>query len=120
VLVRCTSLLAGTLVIWSGGSPEPLGREALGRGGSFVVVAAVMVLLAGGLVILTISARLSRAVLKAGVTATAVGFGGLGVVTLGASLQDPGIGIQLGFGWALIFPVIQGITRAAALGRRKG
>lgn len=112
-------LLAGTLVIWSDGSPESLGREALGRGGSFVGVAAAVVLLAGGLVILALSTRLSRAVLKAGVAATALGFGGLGVVALGALFQDPGIGILLVLGWALIVPVIQEITRAAALGHRK-
>jgi hypothetical protein len=111
--------LAGTLVVWSGGSPEPLGRDALGRGGSFIVVAAAIVLLAAGLVILAISARVSRSTLKAGVAATAAAFGGLGAVALSALFQDPGIGILLVVGWVLIFPVIQGITRAAALGRRK-
>jgi hypothetical protein len=111
--------LAGTLVIWSGGSPQSLGRETLGRGGSFVGVAAVVVLLAGGLVILALATRLSRTTLKVGVAATALGFGWLGVVALGALFQDPGIGILLVLGWTLIVPVIQGITRAVALGHRK-
>ncbi|MFD1045326.1 hypothetical protein ACFQ1S_06870, partial [Kibdelosporangium lantanae] len=60
--------------------------------------------------ILALAARLGRAALKVGMAATALGFGGLGVVALGAFFQDPGIGILLVLSCALIVPVILGIT----------
>ncbi|GAB3905587.1 hypothetical protein GCM10029964_101060 [Kibdelosporangium lantanae] len=85
-------LLAGTLVIWSGGSPESLGRDALGRGGSFVCVATAMVLLAGGLVILALAARLGRAALKVGMAATALGFGGWESWRWGRFSKTPALG----------------------------
>jgi hypothetical protein len=112
-------LLGATLVIWSGGSAQPLGREALGRSGSFAVVTAAMVLLVGGMLALGVARRLSRPALQVAVLATVMGFAGLGVVALAALFQDPGIGILLVFGWTLIIPVVLGITRASADGRRK-
>ena len=125
---RSTALILGcisevplgtALMLWSRNSPDELGRQTFGRTGSFVVVVAVMVLLAGGLVILAFAARLSRTVLKVGAGASGACFGGLGVLTFGALAQDPGIWILFVLAWGLSFPVVRETVRATSLGTGK-
>lgn len=106
--------MGGTLLVWST-SPSAAERAVFGPGGSNTAVASAMVLIAVGMLVIMLAARLGRTVLMATVAVVSLASACVGVIAITTLLTDPGLGFLLMWGWVLTIPVTLTITRASAL-----
>ncbi|MEV4319256.1 hypothetical protein [Actinocrispum sp. NPDC049592] len=111
--------LGTILVVWANGSPQPLGRQAFGHTGSFVLVTVMMLLLALCMLTVVLAGRVPRLLRLSILLALAIGAGLLVTIVLTDMSGDPqGPWLQLIFSLIAIFLVVQEITRSAAKEKR--